>query len=329
MEIRWINVGEGDCILLLFSTGHSMVVDVDTWQPLGEGLEDAIEYLRSNLPKNGKGTPRIDLLVSTHPHRDHASGIAETLEQFDVREVWESGHRLEGDEAKEEWYKEFIQAIEGAGAKKPKASKDPRLPFRSDIKIWVLSPAKDLLAKNDDLGRKDIHDECMVLRVEADGQAVVLTGDSRFKVWRDFIVPTFGPEGHDLLEAGILDASHHGSRSFFMDSGNDDPYLDGLGAVDPEFVVISVGPNTHDHPHDEALDQYEKDGRTVVRTDEVGTVTATTTSGKWQVKGQNMKRALRAGAAALTVGVGGAVLLRNRRMPPEKDHRNWSEGPIH
>jgi beta-lactamase superfamily II metal-dependent hydrolase len=327
MEIRWINVGEGDCILLLFSTGHSMVVDIDTWQPLGEGLEDAIEYLRNSLPKNDNGSPRIDLLVSTHPHRDHASGIAKALEEFDVREVWESGHRLEGDEAAEDWYKEFVEAIEGARAIRPKASEDPRLPFGPDIKIWVLSPTKDVVAKNDDTGRKDIHDQCMVLRVEADGQAVILTGDSRFEVWRDFVVPTFGPEGEDLLGAGLLDASHHGSRSFFMDAADEEPYLDALKAVDPVFVVISVGPNTHDHPHDEALDQYNKDGRTVVRTDEVGTVSATTTMDGWQLKGRNMKGALKVGATALAVGIGGTVLLRNRRHPPEKHHRNWSEGP--
>lgn len=327
MEIHWINVGEGDCILILFSNGKSMVVDIDIWQPLGsDGLEDALEYLRTHLPKVN-GVPRIDLLVCSHPHRDHASGIAAALDEFDVGEVWESGHRLAGDEAEEDWYKELIEALKCAGAKTPKASREARTPFGDEIKVWVLSPARSITAGTGDEGKKDIHDECMVLRVEdADGRSVVLGSDSRVNGWRDRIVPTYGPNGSDLLDAEIFQGPHHGSRSFFKADEDDDPYLDGLNAISPDAVVISVGPNKHGHPHRDALEQYEKDGRQVLRTDKEGTIIATTRKGGWDFESDegSLKSGLKSGKVA--VGLGGSVVLPDRRNPPTKPHSNWGCG---
>ncbi len=323
MEVHWINVGEGDCVLILFPNGKSMVVDIDTWQPLGGGeLEDALGYLRQHLPKKN-GVPRIDLLVCTHPHRDHASGIAAAIDEFDVGEVWESGHRLTGDAAEEDWYKELIQALQAAGAKAPKASGEARNPFADETKVWVLSPARSISAGTGDAGRKDIHDECMVLKIEdADGNSVLLGADSRVNGWRDAIVPTFGPNGSDLSGADIFQGPHHGSRSFFKTDKDDEPYLDGLSAISPDTVVISVGPNTHEHPHRDALEQYEKDGRQVVRTDKEGTIVAISAKSGWEFKSD--RGAHKAGN--LAVSVGGHVVLPDRNNPRTKPHSNYGCG---
>lgn len=324
MEIHWINVGEGDCILILFDNGKAMVVDIDIWQPLGgDELEDAIEYLRKKLPKRN-GNPWIDLLVSTHPHRDHGSGIAMALREFGVGEVWESGHRLTGEEAEEEWYQELIKALEKAGAKTPKASSKAIELIGDGVRVWVLAPTKSLEAASGETGKKDIHDECMVLRIEDSADnSVILASDSRVNGWRDSIVPTFGSDGHDLLSADLFQGPHHGSRSFFRASKDENPYLDGLNEVSPDTVVISVGPNKHEHPHKDALELYEKDGRNVMRTDQEGTIVAKTTSGGWEVGSDesDLKAGIKAGAVA--VGVGGKVTLPGRGKPPTKPHRNW------
>ncbi len=60
------------------------------------------------------------------------------------------------------------------------------------------------------------------------------------------------------MKAQNLHARHHGSRTFVKDSKDDaEPYLEALELIDPEDVIISVGPDSkHDHPHEDMLEIY-------------------------------------------------------------------------
>lgn len=77
-----------------------------------------------------------------------------------------------------------------------------------------------------------------------------------------------------MLESKILQASHHGSRSFFKDKEEDEPYKEAIDAIEPDTVFISVG-NEHDLPNKDALDIYKEKKRKVYRTDKDGTVIVT------------------------------------------------------
>jgi hypothetical protein len=57
----------------------------------------------------------------------------------------------------------------------------------------------------------------------------------------------------------VLVASHHGSRTFFKEDKDDDPYEDAVEAIAPDYTLISVGKdNDYDHPHEEALKLYQE-----------------------------------------------------------------------
>ncbi len=63
----------------------------------------------------------------------------------------------------------------------------------------------------------------------------------------------------ERLGAVLLAAAHHGSRTFFKEKEEEDPYLDALNEIDPEHVVISAPTqeeSPHDHPHDDAVALY-------------------------------------------------------------------------
>ena len=104
----------------------------------------------------------------------------------------------------------------------------------------------------------------MVLKFAYKGCAVMLTGDSNRLCWERIVGYYEGrteeETGTEVLQRHVLHASHHGSRTFVKDSKNDDAYLEALGLIDPEIViVISVGPDSkHDHPHDDMLKIYEE-----------------------------------------------------------------------
>lgn len=100
-----------------------------------------------------------------------------------------------------------------------------------------------------------------MLKLTYAGYSVMLTGDSNKPCWQRVVGYYEGRTdgvGVEVLQAGTLHASHHGSRTFAKDSKDDDAYRDALDLIDPDDVAISVGPDSrHDHPHQDMLDIYE------------------------------------------------------------------------
>ncbi|MGH9866281.1 MAG: ComEC/Rec2 family competence protein, partial [Candidatus Acidiferrales bacterium] len=73
----------------------------------------------------------------------------------------------------------------------------------------------------------------------------------------------------DPLGADFLKVPHHGSKT-----SSTDAFLD---AVAPRVAVISVGEdNPYGHPSAETVDRYRAKGIELLRTDQVGAVTAST-----------------------------------------------------
>jgi len=140
------------------------------------------------------------------------------------------------------------------------------------VRWYCLSPSRSY-AEEDRPSEQQIHEECLVLKLEFAGQSVLFTGDTTWKSWSDHIMPHYG----DLVGATVLHASHHGSRTFFMDSEDSEAYAEHVVAIGPDITIIPVGPNSHGHPHQEALGLYGKytfrrSATQVMRTDQIGTI---------------------------------------------------------
>lgn len=338
MRIHQINVGQGHTTLVELADGYRIVVDVDTWNC----LVDPIEYLLRTIPPDANGVRRIDLLIVTHPHRDHASGMARLLEVFDVAEVWESGHRLECDE---DWYLELITALDAADAKVVTAGSNAAKVTPGGAELRVFAPAAPIAVDRpgDKDRRRDVHDQCMVVSLMEGDRSFLVVGDSRWKEWENRIVKDYGD---DLLSHELLLASHHGSRTFFRDDEDDEPFIEGLAAISPEIVLVSVGDNDFGHPHDDALELYAKESVIVLRTDELGTLLATADHQGWTVEalgdldGQatdeceevyatarpSVVRDIAAAGVGVAVGAlaGGAIrYLRDRAADDRPRPRHW------
>jgi len=70
LSVHFIDVGQGDCTLLL-SDGKSMLIDSGE----AEYSAKVIKYLRR------KGIKRLDFIVITHPHTDHFGGMADIIKK--------------------------------------------------------------------------------------------------------------------------------------------------------------------------------------------------------------------------------------------------------
>lgn len=83
LEIAVLNVGQGQCVVLR-SRGKTAVIDCGG--NAGDAGDIAADYLES------VGARRIDALILTHLHSDHADGLPTLLSRTDVREIYIPGH---------------------------------------------------------------------------------------------------------------------------------------------------------------------------------------------------------------------------------------------
>lgn len=274
MQVHQIHVGQGHTTFITLEDGYRILIDCDCW----DVVVDPIERLKDLIPVDADGIRYIDLVILTHPHRDHVSGFAQLADEFEIGEVWHSGHELECDE---DWYQEYVKAIDTTEAIVVEASDDP-LVSGEGWEIRVFAPVEQVVAStpDDKESRRHIHDQCIVVSIREGSASIMVAGDSRWVEWENRIVDEFG-EG---LKHDIFLAPHHGSRTFFTDDEDDaDPYVEGFEAISPRVVMVAVGDNSHGHPHEDALAIYSGSA-SVFRTDEWGTLVAESGPDGWVIE---------------------------------------------
>ena len=103
VEIRMYNVGFGDAFRITVRRGGKtwrMLVDCGVHSHgAARPLKDSVKNIISDLRQDCGGTPRLDVVVATHHHRDHIRGFAEDdWAEVDVGEVWVPFVEDEADE---------------------------------------------------------------------------------------------------------------------------------------------------------------------------------------------------------------------------------------
>lgn len=81
MEVHFINVGQGDSIYI--KTPNKKHILIDGGPPMAG--KKVVRYLK------GLGIDKIDLMIATHPDRDHIGGLPAVMKEFKVKEILDSG----------------------------------------------------------------------------------------------------------------------------------------------------------------------------------------------------------------------------------------------
>jgi competence protein ComEC len=223
--VSFLDIGQGDAALLRGPSGEVILID--------GGPDPAL--LRSRL--RAAGVRRIDLLIVTHLHADHAAGLVGL--QVPVVRVWYAPQLGEGppfDQVVAE------QIRRGAAVTVPAVGTVAQI---GSFTIEVLAPLRRYAGPNDG---------SIVVRVTAAGVSVMFSGDIEAIAQADI-----GP-----LPADILKVPHHGSAT---------SDLKWVTASTAAVAVISVGVNDFGHPSPEVIATLEAAGAVVYRTDRDGTVT--------------------------------------------------------
>ena len=89
LTVTMFNVGFGDCFLVEIPFGHKPPFRIlfDCGRHKGDAQSTADRVIEA--ARDPDGTPRIDVIVGTHRHKDHVNGFAKDgWEKVRVREVW-------------------------------------------------------------------------------------------------------------------------------------------------------------------------------------------------------------------------------------------------
>lgn len=238
--VHFLNVNEGDCILIEHPSGHNTIIDISNGEKVDcifESTSFSGNHNQKNYPVNpvnylkGRKVSKIFRFILTHPDMDHMDGIKALFESFEVLNFWDTANTKKMDK-ESDWGKydkadwDFYQKIRNSSSS-PKVlhlyagSKGQYYNITENGKsgadgLYLLAPTLDLIAKANET---EEYNDCsyVILYRTGNNKKIIFAGDSADETW-EYIL-----ENHkeDVSDIDILIAPHHGRKT----GGNDD-YLD-------------------------------------------------------------------------------------------------------
>jgi len=243
LTVTFLDVGQGDAILIQSPAGHRILVDGG---PSGDAISEALDR---HLPFWDR---HLDLVVLTHLHQDHVTGLVTVLDRYEVDQVLTPPAAPADDWAVDVAWREAVER-EHAIVSEPVAGE--WIDLGGGAWLEVLHPPEEPLTGADE------DDNGVVLKLTLGEASFLLTGDLAEKG------ETYLTNRHADLRATVLKVAHHGS------AGSTSPEF--LEAVQPLTAVVSVGQdNEYGLPSLETLGRLEP--RPVFRTDVHGDIEIST-----------------------------------------------------
>lgn len=237
LTVSYIDTGQADSILITTPDNKNMLIDAGE----GEGYSGAIlSYLTAN------NIAELDSVVATHPHSDHINAMDNVINAIPVNHFYMPNalHTTRDFENMLDALNnvpDVIQAKAGMSFK-----------IGSYVKCNILAPISD--------SYDNLNNYSVVIKLIYGDTAFLFTGDAEAQVESEILA-----NGTDV-SADVLKCGHHGSST-----STSEAYLN---AVNPSYAIISCGKdNSYGHPHSETLQVLNSKGITVLRTDEMGTIT--------------------------------------------------------
>lgn len=232
-DIVFLSVGQGDCTAIRHA-GATILVDVG---PSTDGFDAGSRIVAPKL--RNLGVSRVDLVLLTHPDRDHIGGLAGLARRISIGRVGVSSEFRK--------HPDLLAALDAARI-------DPDLVWWIDgdrrvsyggMSLFIRAP-KRIEGESDNEGS-------LFLVARLPGLTAVLSGDAGKET-------EIEQAGRGDWRADVLKAGHHGSGGSTSEAW--------LKEVRPRWVVVSCGlANRFGHPAAAALSRIEAAGARVLRTD--------------------------------------------------------------
>ncbi len=246
LQLVFYDVGLGLATLVIAPGPFVALID-------GGNVGDGVAVICPDL--EARGIDHLDVMELTHPHGDHAGGLAEVFDCVDVGAVWTNGETSATDEG----YLIFAAALaEWDGTVVVKREGD--IDQLGDLAIGTL---------HGNIGADDSNNNSLVQVLAYDGFRVLLSADIEQSA-QQTVVDNYAAQ----LAAPLVQIPDHGSAPFSAEF---------VSALTATVGILSVGANDPEYPADETVAAYQAAGLTIYRTDENGTIQVDVVDGEMQI----------------------------------------------
>ena len=296
LMVHFIDVGQGDCILILFPDGKDMLIDCANYNNSSDYRTETLDYIDDYVTDG-----QLDYLMLTHCDSDHVYFMDEVLEEYRVSNVFmpnvlathDEVESANIDEAKLDMFTDkdtvetacyadfFVGALTepdcniylnvdpdentNAIVITDDGVQDSDAPDTdATYRLTFYCPTQEYYDESNLGDAKKRNAISPIGILEYNGFRLVLTGDSN-----EINEPTFVERVGGNLDCDVLKVGHHGSET-----SSTGEFLD---AIDCEYAVISCNAegNTFYHPRQTTLDRFVERDMTIYRTDNNGNIVLT------------------------------------------------------
>ena len=231
MLIHYIDVGQGDCILVQVNN-KNLLIDSGP----SSSKNKLIKYLKKfNISK-------LDYVIATHPHEDHIGNMSTIINSFNIVNFY-APKIYDNSKA----FEDMIYSLKNKHLKiLPIIRGTDSIDLGDNINVSIFSPINDFY--------DNLNNYSTVFKIKYGSTSFLFTGDAEKEVEQDIL------NHNDDISADVIKIGHHGSTT--STSSNF------LKAVNPSTAIISVGKNNiYGHPNKDTLDLLIQNKLSLYRTD--------------------------------------------------------------
>lgn len=232
LTVAFLDVGQGDATYIEAPNGNQVLID-------SGANKSVLRQLNKVMPSYDRS---IDVVMATHPDKDHIGGLPDVLARYDVDFILDSGR--ESDSA---IYQELLQLTGVLDVKNIEARRGMVVVLDDDVHLNILFPDRDVPGLESNTAS-------VIAQLVYNDTEFMLTGDSPKSI-EEYLVMLDG----ESLESDVLKVGHHGSKTSSAEAF--------VGFVQPKYSVISAGKdNKYGHPHEEVINTLEQFGSVILST---------------------------------------------------------------
>jgi len=230
LEVDFFDVGQGDSIFIEYEDKQVLIdggPDATVLEKLGTEMDFFDRY--------------IDIVILTHPDKDHFAGLIEVLKNFQIGLILTNGQSEDSVS-----YQALADLIKEKNIPFKIALAGQRIDLSQGIELRILAPASSYQPSE-----QTDNNYSVAVQLVYNQSEFLFAADMEKEAELNLV-----SQGTDI-ESDVLKVGHHGSKN------STNPLF--LQKVNPKIAVISVGQNSYGHPTQEVLDRLK--GIELFRTD--------------------------------------------------------------